>query len=104
MRNKPATLQSSSPKGSLRRFFTRRLLLPGVLYAALPFLYLLLGAAALASGIYMPDPGWIIGYLLLISAVCLHAGTWFMLLRRRRRHARLRRTRAQRTPGTAITR
>lgn len=57
MRNIPATLQSSSPKGSLRRFFTRRLWLPGVLYAALPFLYLLLGAAALASGIYMPDPG-----------------------------------------------
>ncbi|MFZ1625480.1 MAG: hypothetical protein WAU48_11985 [Gammaproteobacteria bacterium] len=104
MRNIPATLRSSSPKGSLRRFFTRRLWLPGVLYAALPFLYLLLGAAALASGIYMPDPGWIIGYLLLISAVCLHAGIWFMLLRRRRRHARLRRTRAQRTPGTAITR
>lgn len=104
MRNRPATLRQSSPKGPLRRFFTRRLWLPGTLYAAVPFLYLLLGAVALVSGIYMPDPGWIIGYLLLTSTVCVHAGIWFMLLRRRVRHTRLRRTRAQRRSGTVMAR
>ena len=104
MRNRPATPRQSSPKGPLWRFLSRRLWLPGALYAALPFLYLLLGAGALASGIYIPDPGWIISYLLLISTICLHGGIWLMLLRRRRRHARLRRIRAQRQSGTAIHR
>jgi protein-S-isoprenylcysteine O-methyltransferase Ste14 len=80
----------------------RRLWLPRTLYAALPFLYLLLGASALASGIWLPEPGWILGYLLLISTICLHAGIWFMLLRRRRRHSRLRRSRAARGAGTLI--
>lgn len=104
MQNRPATLRQSSPKAPLRRFLSRRLWLPGTLYAALPFLYLLLGAGALVSGIYISDPGWIISYLLLISAVCLHGGIWLMVLRRRRRHARLRRARARRPSGTAITR
>ena len=70
------------------------------------FLYVAMAVLFAAMGHrFDDDPALvIIGYLLLISAVCLHAGIWFMLLRRRRRHARLRRTRAQRTPGTAITR
>ena len=103
MRNRPATLRQSFPKGPLRRFLSRRLRLPGRLYAALPFLYLLLGAGALASGIYIPDPDWIISYLLVISTICVHAGIWLMVLRRRYRHSRLRRARAQRQSGSPIT-
>lgn len=86
----------------MRRLLSRRIWIPGPLYAILPFLYLLLGALSLASGIYLPDPGWILSYLLLISVCCVHAGVRFMLLRRRRRHSRLRRARAQRSPGGPV--
>jgi hypothetical protein len=98
MRKKPAKTRRSTTRGSVCHLLNRRVWLPAPLYAALPFLYLLFGALALASGIWLPDPGWILGYLLLTSAGCLHAGLWFMMLRRRRRHARLRRSRAQRIP------
>lgn len=98
MLNRPATpaIRQSTPKRGQRRFLTRRIWLPGAIYAALPLLYLLLGAIALISGIYLPDPGWILGYLLLISAGCLHAGLWLILLRRRHRCYQLRQARAQR--------
>lgn len=99
MRNRPATPRQSVSQRPLRRVLARRLWLPGPVYAALPFLYLLLSALALASGLYLPDPGWILGYLLLISTGCLHAGVWLMLLRRRHR---LRRIRAQRCSGASI--
>lgn len=98
MRSRPATVRQSASRGSLRRLLSRRIWIPAPLYAALPYLYLLLGALALASGIYLPDPGWVLGYLLLISAGCVHAGVWFMMLRRRRRHSRLRGSRARRIP------
>jgi hypothetical protein len=102
MRNKPATARQAAFRGPSHRLLYRRIWLPGYLYAALPFLYLLLGILALASGIWLPDPGWILAYLLLISAGCLHAGVWFMMLRRRRRHSRLRRNRAQRMPCSPV--
>lgn len=86
----------------MRRFLSQRLWLPAPVYAALPFLYLLLSALALASGLYLPEPGWILGYLLLISAGCLHAGVWLMLLRRRHRHSRLRRIRARRPSKASL--
>ena len=102
MRNRPATARQSALRGPVRRLLSRRIWIPRSLYAALPFLYLLLGALALASGIYLPDPGWVLGYLLLISAGCVHAGVWFMILRRRRRHSRLRRSRARRIPCESL--
>jgi hypothetical protein len=103
MQNSSATARQSAPKGPVLRILGRRIWLPAPFYAALPCLYLLLGSLALVSGIYLPDPGWLLGYLLLLSTVCMHAGLWFMALRRRRRHARLRRNRAQRIPGTRTT-
>ena len=101
MFNRPATPRQA-PRGPVHRFLLRRIWLPGPVYAALPFLYLLLAAFALVSGIYLPDPGWIFSYLLLISVGCLHAGVLLMLLRRRRRHSRLRQHRAQRGPGAPV--
>ena len=98
-----ATPRQSAPKGPVHRILGRRIWLPAPFYAALPCLYLLLGGLALASGIYLPEPGWILGYLLLISTGCLHAGLWLMALRRRRRHSRLRRNRAKRIPGSQPT-
>jgi hypothetical protein len=86
----------------LRRILARRVWVPDAVYAALPFLYLLLGSVALASGIWLPEPGWILGYLLLISIGCVHAGLWFLLLRRRHRHSRLRRSRARHIPGAEM--
>ena len=42
MFNKPATPRQSVSKGRMRRLLARRIWLPGPIYAALPFLYLLL--------------------------------------------------------------
>jgi hypothetical protein len=100
MQNRPAPAPRSGIRHLLRQLLARRIWIPAPFYVALPFLYLLLGALALASGIWLPDPGWILGYLLLISAGCVHAGLWLLMLRRRHRHARLRRSRMQRSAGS----
>lgn len=99
MHNRPATTRQSSSRTAACRLLLKRVWLPAPLYALMPFLYLLLGAMALASGIYLPDPGWILGYLLLISAGCVHACIWILMLRRRYRCSRLRRLRTRRTPA-----
>lgn len=60
-----------------------RIWLPRWLYAALPYLYLLLGTLALVSGLFLPEPGWAVPYLLLISLAGLHGGAALLALRRR---------------------
>lgn len=60
-----------------------RIWLPRWLYAALPYLYLLLGTLALASGLFLPEPGWALPYLLLIGLAGLHAGLSLLAVRRR---------------------
>ncbi len=85
-----------------RRAF-RRIWLPKVLYEALPWIYCLLGAAALLSGLFLPHPGWLAPYLLLLALTCLHGAAWCVLLRRRYRLGRLQRARRGRSPpGTAF--
>ena len=74
----------------MRSWATRRLWLPKPLYAAVPWVYCGLGASALASGLFLPHPVWIVPYLLLLAVACVHAGVW-VLMRRRRYRYRLRR-------------
>ena len=80
-----------------RHWTTRRLWLPRPLYAALPWMYCALGACALASGLFLPQPGWIIPYILLLAVACLHGGIWVLMLRRRHRYRLLRSARDRRS-------
>jgi hypothetical protein len=64
---------------------TRRVWLPRWLYAALPWIYLLLGAGSLASAVVVPDPGWALPLALLTGVALLHLGLWVATLRYRRR-------------------
>lgn len=73
----------------LRRWLSRRLWLPAFLYAAMPWIYGGLGGLALVSGLFLPDPAWILPYLLLLSTAGIHAGIWVLILRRRWRYRRL---------------
>lgn len=92
---------------SARRAF-RRIWLPTWLYEAVPWIYCVLGAAALLSGLFLPEPGWRAPYLLLLALVSLHLGVWCLMLRRRYRLGRLRRQRQARLtdgrafPGAAV--
>ena len=74
----------------LRGLLLRKLWLPRILYEALPYLYISLGIAALASALYAPGWTWILPYLVLIGLACLHAGLAIVTLRYRfrRRHNR----------------
>lgn len=80
----PVTLsiRRSRPR-SLAAAVVWRIWLPRWLYAALPYLYLLLGTLALASGLFLPEPGWAVSYLLLIGLAGVHAGLALLGLRRR---------------------
>ena len=71
--------------GLLRRVLLRKLWLPRFVYEALPYLYVVLGLAALASAIYAPGMTWILPYLLLIGLGCLHGGLALVALRYRLR-------------------
>lgn len=82
----------------LRHWLTRRVWLPRYLYAAIPWVYGSLGGVALVSGLFLPDPAWIVPYLLLLSTAGIHAGIWALILRRRFRYRRLR-TARERDPG-----
>jgi len=81
----------------------RRIWLPGPLYAAMPWVYCALGAAALGSGLFLPHPAWLAPYLLLLAVSALHGGVRFLMLRRRHRLGRLRRLRQARLPPRALS-
>lgn len=79
-----------------RRGF-RRVWLPRFVYEAIPWVYCGLGAVALWSGLFMPEPDWLAPYLLLLAVTGLHLGVWCLMLRRRYRLGRLRRERQSRS-------
>jgi hypothetical protein len=59
--------------------------LPPGIYAALPWLYLGTGSAALLGGLYLPDTSWYLPYLALVGVALLRAATAIAAARRRRR-------------------
>ena len=93
----PTTLGPSGRRPHPPRAF-RRIWLPTWLYEAIPWIYCVLGAAALLSGLFLPEPGWRAPYLLLLALISLHLGVWCLMLRRRYRLGRLRRQRQARSP------
>ena len=74
----------------IRRLLLRKLWLPRVVYEALPYLYIGLGAVALTSALFSPDWTWVVPYIVLLGLICLHAGLAIAALRYRfRRRPRL---------------
>lgn len=82
--NIPVTQSMSrTRRRSLASLLFWRIWLPRWLYAALPYLYLLVGTLALASGLFLPEPGWAVPYLVLIGLAGVHGGLALLALRRR---------------------
>ena len=64
----------------------RKIWLPKILYAALPYFYLLAGIGAIVATIYIGHWTWILPYYLIFSAACLHMG--ILIYRRRKSYRR----------------
>jgi len=67
---------------SLALFLRRRVWLPRVLYAALPYFYMLSGLAAFVATFYITEWFWILPHYVVFSVFCVHIG----ILVYRRRH------------------
>ncbi len=74
------TQQVTKETGNL---MSRKIWLPKLLYAALPFFYILSGIAALLATLYISDWFWVLPHYLLFSAACVHMGV--LVYRRRNR-------------------
>lgn len=85
----PTSLQvHRTRRPSLAALLFWRLWLPRWIYRALPYLYLALALLALAAGLFLPEPGWALPYLLLMGLGGLHAGLAVLSVRRRWRRRR----------------
>lgn len=61
----------------------RKVWLPKLIYAAIPYFYLVVGSFALGATIYIHHWIWIVPHYVLFSAACLHMGV--VVYRRRQR-------------------
>lgn len=69
---------------SLALFLRRRVWLPRLLYAALPYFYVLSGLAAFLATCYIAEWFWVLPHYVLFSVFCIHIG----ILVYRRRHGK----------------
>lgn len=74
--------------GSLRRILLQPVWLPARLYRAVPWIYLGSGATCLAGGLFLPDPGWVLPYAVLIGTGSIHAAVHIARARHRPRPTR----------------
>jgi hypothetical protein len=74
------TQQITREAGSL---LSRKIWIPKLLYAALPYFYIFSGTAALVATLYIGHWFWILPHYLFFAAACLHMG--IMIYRRRKR-------------------
>jgi len=65
----------------IARLIKRKVWLPRTLYTLIPLFYLISGAIALASAIWLPGWSWILPYALLGAGICLHAAIAISLMR-----------------------
>ena len=72
------TQQFTHETGNL---LSRKIWLPKLLYAMLPYFYIFSGAAALLATLYIGNWYWVLPHYLFFSAACLHMGV--MIYRRR---------------------
>lgn len=71
------------PLSGVGPVLSRRIWLPKLLYAAVPYFYLFSGASALLATIYINHWSWILPHYLIFSVATLHMGA--LIVRRRRR-------------------
>ena len=76
--------QECGSTGGAGSLFARRIWLPKLLYAAVPYFYLFSGLSALLATIYINHWTWILPHYLIFSAATLHMG--ILIFRRRRHH------------------
>ena len=74
---------------SLAFFLRRKIWLPKLLYAALPYFYVLSGLAAFLATFYITEWFWILPHYVLFSLVCVHIGISVYRRRHRTTVARL---------------
>jgi hypothetical protein len=74
------TQQLTRETGTL---LTKKIWLPKVLYAALPFFYICAGISTLLATLYIGNWYWVLPHYIFFSAACLHMG--FLIYRRRAR-------------------
>jgi hypothetical protein len=75
------TQQITRETGTL---LSRKIWIPKLLYAALPYFYICSGLAALVATLYIGHWFWILPHYLFFAAACLHMGV--MIYRRRMRN------------------
>lgn len=74
------TQQITHETGTL---LSRKIWVPKLLYAALPYFYISSGIAALFASLYIGHWTWILPHYLFFAAACLHMG---VMIYRRRKH------------------
>ena len=79
----PSRQSRKDVKQQIGAILLRKLWLPRAVYEVLPYLYILLGVAALVSAVFTPDWTWILPYAILVGLICLHAGLAIATLRYR---------------------
>jgi hypothetical protein len=72
------TQQITRETGTL---LSKKIWIPKLLYAALPYFYVCSGIAALLATLYIGHWFWVLPHYLFFAAACLHLG--FMVYRRR---------------------
>lgn len=78
-RDRPPAMGAARPG----RILLRPLWLPARAYAAVPWIYLGTGSAALAGGLYLPDDSWYLPYLALGGLALLRTAVGIARMRRR---------------------
>jgi fatty acid desaturase len=73
----------SDTQKSTQSFLFRKIWLPKLLYALLPYFYLASGLVAFLATIYIIEWFWVLPLYLLFSAACVHLGV--IVYRRRNR-------------------
>jgi fatty acid desaturase len=82
---KPTALRDTQKSTqSARSFMSRKIWLPKLLYALLPYFYFASGLVAFLATIYISDWFWVLPHYLLFSAACIHFGV--IVYRRRNRN------------------
>ncbi|MCC7330115.1 MAG: hypothetical protein IT484_08190 [Gammaproteobacteria bacterium] len=74
--------------GTLGAFLLQSLWLPAGAYAAVPWIYLGTGSAALLGGLYLPEDDWYLPYLALGGVGLLRTAVGIAAMRQRRQARR----------------
>jgi len=81
---KPAVLsETQQVTRKTGNILSQKIWIPKLLYAALPYFYLVSGIGALVATLYVGSWIWLLPHYLLFSAICMHMG--LLIFRQRSR-------------------